>query len=113
MILVHDLVDDFVDWGKDAVRRILRLTTEYGVLCSSTKYSDGNRGCPIAYALGWEPGMSNSDAADMCELSAEFLDKENGWHPRYNHFDLDSLARLSRPDVIRACHLALKRLENA
>lgn len=41
---VKNLSKDFRRWGPTAINNILRLGKKYGVLCSSTMYSNGKKG---------------------------------------------------------------------
>jgi hypothetical protein len=38
------LAADFKSWGLDAVKLIQENTMKYGVLCSATRWSDGEKG---------------------------------------------------------------------
>lgn len=56
------LIKDFVAWGRGFVERAWFSAQLHGVLCSSHTYSTGDKGCPMALAVGWTPGMSNQEA---------------------------------------------------
>lgn len=38
------LTEAFATWGKDRIRPVVKLIQRYGVICSSTEYSDGTKG---------------------------------------------------------------------
>lgn len=41
---LNNLVSDFAQWGRIAVKRMLEMSQKYGILFSGSQYSSGTKG---------------------------------------------------------------------
>jgi len=67
------LAKDFARWGAPRVRRVLDMTRKYGVLYTEFYSIDRSCGCPIAYAVGFNPGDRNSVNLSVFYIAANEL----------------------------------------